>query len=372
VAHLTDGTLRRMVDDPDARSGPDAAHLDGCVECRGRFDSIAADARAVAALLAVPDAEVDVARAYQRVAAAPRTAPVLPLRLPGSRPVRLGLVAAVAAAAMVVVAFAANGFFYQPSKVKTVPVTVADVQALSQLADYGTITWTKQPDFQATTSAAQAAEIAGGLQPPAVGKLPAGVSTTVTYAAMSQAQATFTFSAAKAQAAAAAHGKTAPAMPAGMDGATLTVTVGPAVGEVYGDLSRATGQGTNATPGAAPSPESINLPQLVVARSAAPTATATQVGVTDLENFILAQPGISAGLRDAIKAIGDPSSTLLIPVPIQYATSTQVTVQGVQGVALGDNTGLGSGVVWLKGGQLYVVAGSVKQSEAIDVANNLK
>jgi hypothetical protein len=353
-----------MVDDPDARAGADAAHLEGCTECRSRLDGIAADAQAIAALLDVPDPKVDVARAYERVASAPRTAPVIPLHLPGNRPARFGLIAAVAAAALVIVAFAANGFFYQPTHVKTVPITVADVQSLSQLADYGTITWTKEPQLQVTTNAAEAAQIAGGMQPPTASNVPSGVSKTVTYIAMSQAQATFTFSAAKAQAAAAAHGKTAPAMPAGMDGSTMTITVGPAVGEVFGELN----QPTSATA----SPESINLPQLVVARSAAPSASSTGVNVTDLENFLLAQPGISAQLRDAIKAVGDPSSTLLIPVPVEYAHSTNVTVQGVEGVALGDNTGLGSGVVWLKGGQLYVVVGSVKQSEAIDIANNLK
>ena len=50
MAHLTDGTLRRMVDDPDARAG-DAAHLEGCSECKGRFENISDDARSIATLL---------------------------------------------------------------------------------------------------------------------------------------------------------------------------------------------------------------------------------------------------------------------------------------------------------------------------------
>ena len=367
MAHLDDGTLRRMVDDPDARVSSDAAHLDGCAECQARFKAVAEDASSIANLLAVPDAQVDVARAFQAVMQAPKAQPALgfrlPLMRPGARPLTLAFVAAVAAAALVVVGFAANGFFFQPTTVKTVPITVADIQALSQLADYGTLTWTKQPQLQATTSAADAAAIAGGLQPPVVAKLPAGVSTTVTYGGMSEAQAVFTFSAAKAAAAAAAKGKTLPKMPAEMDGATLTITVGPAVGEIYGNMSQpATGTDTN----------TINLPQLIVARSAAPKATATQVSLTQFEDYILAQPGITTQLKNAIQAIGDPSTTLLIPVPIEYATATQVTVQGVDGVALGDNTGVGSGVVWVKNGSVYVVAGSIKQSDAINIANNLK
>ena len=367
MAHLTDGTLRRMVDDPDAKAGADAAHLDGCAECQARFKTISDDASSIATLLAVPEARVDVGRAFETVMRVPKAQPALGLRLPflppRTRPLTLAFVAAVAAAALVVVAFAAGGFFFQPTTVKTVPITVADIQALSQLADYGTLTWTKEPQLQATTSAADAAAIAGGMQPPVVPQLPAGVSTTVTYGGMSEAQATFTFSAAKAAAAAAAKGQTPPTLPAEMDGATLTITVGPAVGEIYGNMNE---------PTTGSSTDQINLPQLIIAKSASPKVTSTQVTAQQLEDYILAQPGISDQLKNAIKAIGDPSTTLLIPVPIEYATSTPVNVQGVEGVALGDNTGVGSGVVWVRNGSVYVVAGSIKQSDAIDIANNLK
>ena len=364
MAHLTEGTLRRMVDDPDARSGVDAAHLEGCAECGARFKNISDDARSIVSLLAVPEARVDVGRAFERVMSDRKSQPAL-VRFPipgvSTRPFQLAFVAAIAAVALVVVAFTFSGFFFKPTTVKTVPVTVADMQALSQLAEYGTLTWTKQPQFQAATNAADASAIAGGLKPPVVTKLPAGVSTTVTYGAMSEAEATFTFSADKAKAAAASHGKTLPALPKGMDGATLTITVGPAVGEIYGNLKENSA-----------SSSSINLPQLIVARSTAPTAKSTQVTVGQLEAYILDQPGISPELKKAIKAVGDPSTTLLIPIPVEYATSKDITVQNVPGVALGDNTGVGSAVVWVKGGSVYVVAGSIKQNVAIDIANNLK
>ena len=365
MAHLADGTLRRMFDDPDARVGmgaSDATHLESCAECQARFKTIADDARSVATLLAVPEPRVDVAKAFAAVNGGSASArPAFALRAPIMRRPALALVAAVAAAAVVVVAFAASGFLFQPTRVQAVPVTISDLQALSELANYGTITWTKEPQLDVGPTAST-----NGVQAPAVAKLPKGVSTTVTYGSMSEAVATFTFSSAKASAAAAAHGKSLPAMPKNMDGATLTIKVGPAAGAVYGDLNRqsTTSQGT--------SPE-INLPQLIVAKSVAPKISATQVNVTDLENVILEQPGISADLKKTIKAFGgDASHTLFIPVPVEYASSSSVTVQGVDGVALGDNTGLGSAVVWLKDGYVYCVAGSIKQSDAIDIANNLK
>src|SRR5262245_50522626 len=346
-----------MFDDPDAKTGADASHLESCAECQARFKDIAEDARSVATLLAVPEPRVDVAAAFARVTAVPKSRPALVLSLPVRRPA-LALVAAVTVAAVAIVAFAAaSGFFFQPTRVQPVPITLSDVQALSELANYGTVSWTQQPQLEVGSTAP-----ATGIPAPTVSKLPAGVSTTVTYASMSQAVATFTFSAAKASAAAAAHGKTLPAMPKNMDGATLTVTLGPAVGEVYGELNQPTG-GTS---------QDINLPQLVVVKSASPKVSATQVTTTELENYILEQPGISDDLKKTIRAIGDPEKTLFIPVPVEYAHYSSVTVQGVDGVALGDNTGLGSGVVWIKNGYVYAVAGSIKQGDAIDVANNLK
>ena len=365
MAHLTDGTLRRMVDDPDARAGADAAHLDGCAECKARFESISSDARSIATLLAVPDVHVDVARALGRVRQAPEGLPNLGFRLPilrpTTRPVRLAFAAALAAIALVVVAFAANGLFYKPSTVAPVPVTVADIQALYKLGDYGTITWTKEPQFQVATNASDASSVAGGLSVPTASNIPSTISKTVTYGAMSQAVATFTFSASKAAAAAAAENKTLPPLPKGIDGATLTITAGPVVGEVYGDMNQQP-SGTN----------EINLPQLVIAKSTAPTVSSTQVSTAQLENYILSLPGISPELRSAILAIKDPNTTLLIPVPVSYTNSTQVSINGANGVALGDNTGTGGGVVWIgKDGYVYVVAGSIKRDDAVSIAKTL-
>jgi hypothetical protein len=98
--------------------------------------------------------------------------------------------------------------------------------------------------------------------------------------------------------------------------------------------------------------------------------TSTGVSVTQLEDYLLQQPGISPQLAADIKAIGDPTHTLPIPVPVQYATSSDVTVQGVQGVALGDNTGAGAAVIWIKG-NVFFVGGTLKQSQLLTIANQL-
>ncbi|HUZ88101.1 MAG TPA: hypothetical protein VNF26_14235 [Candidatus Baltobacterales bacterium] len=364
MAHLDDGTLRRMIDDPDGSTGADARHLETCAECTSRLETVSKDALAISSLLAVPDASVNVARALQLVRSAPQAQPRfgfrLPIARPGSRPIVIAFAAAVAAVALLVVAVAQGGVVFAPSSVTPVPVTLADMQALSQLSSYGTVTWTEKPQLQVGSPAVDTAKVSG-LQFPKVGSLPQGVSSNLTYVAMSQGVVEFTFSAAKA--AAASTGKALPKMPAGMDGVKLTVTVGPAVGDVYGNLTAPTGSDVS----------QANLPELIVGKSSAPTATSSssQVTVKQLESYLLTLPGISLQLAAAIKAIGDPSTTLPIPIPIQYATSSKVEVQKVQGIALGDNTGVGSGVIWVKNGVVYAVAGTIKQSDAIKIANNL-
>ena len=257
-------------------------------------------------------------------------------------------------------AIAQDSNTFTPQTLTPVPVTMADMEALSQLSAYGTVTWTKQPQPQIVTSAAEAISVSG-LPVPKVATLPTGVSSTVTYAAMGQATAVFTFSTAKAAAAAAQAGKTLPALPAGMEGAQLTVTVGPALAEIYGNMNQAASSDVT----------QAGLPQLIVGETSAPVATSSQVTVVQFENYLLSQPGISADLKAAIKAIGDPSTTLPIPIPVQFATSSKVTIQGVQGLALGDNTGVGAGVIWIKNGVVYGVVGTIKRDDAVNIANQL-
>jgi hypothetical protein len=263
---------------------------------------------------------------------------------------------------MVAVAVTASvnvGLIFKPQTVQPVHVTRADLQSLPDLSAYGDVTWSVAPAPQVGITKAEAEKIAG-FAAPSAGTLPAGVSAAnITYAAMPQATGVFKFSAAKAAAAAAAHGKALPAMPAGVDGSTLTLTMGPALIEIFGDLTQASGTGQ------------LSLPSLVIAQSSTPSVSSTGVTVKELEDYLLAQPGITPQLAADIKAIGDPTTTLPIPIPVEYVTSTDVQVQGVKGVALGDNTGIGAAVIWIKGGNVFFVGGSLKQADALAIANKL-
>jgi hypothetical protein len=368
VAHLSDGSLRRIYDDPDAKTGADALHLENCAGCQARLKAVSEDARSVAALFAVPDLKVDVGRAFSKVTSAPAAQPKFGIRMPWvrstSRSLVLAFAATIAVLALVVTAVAQGGFTSTPTTVKVVPINVADMQALSQLGDYGTLAWKAQPQYQLVTSADQVSTTPP-VTPPSVGYKPGTVtSTTVTYATISSAEATFTFSKDKAAAAATKHGKTLPPMPKGMDGAKITVTLGPAVAVIYGNL-QAPPKGTDIT--------QANLPQLVIAKSLSPKVSSPDISFVDFQTYLLNQPDITPSLAAAIRALGNDGKTLPVLVPTQFMSKTEEYSVGGKyaAVVMGDDTGLGSGVVWINGNYVYVVAGTIKKLDAKKVADNL-
>jgi hypothetical protein len=185
--------------------------------------------------------------------------------------------------------------------------------------------------------------------------LPATVTGPAVFAVVSQGTGSFTFSAAKARAAALREGKALPAMPANIDGSTLYLTVGPAIIESYGA-------------GVAGS----QMPSLLIVEATVPKVESSGVSVGQLENYLLLQPGISPTLAAQIRAMGDPSQTLPIPIPVNMATSHPVTVQGVHGVTIGDSSGLGSAVIWVKDGVVYAVGGTLTENQVLQVANSLR
>jgi hypothetical protein len=213
---------------------------------------------------------------------------------------------------------------------------------------------------------------------------------------MSQLQASFTFSAAKAQAWAAANHKELPPMPAGLDGSTLTVTAGPGTVTVYGGSADLVTQGAAAAnqgsgraikPGAVPaaSPAAdpagpgsggevpglgASIPTMAVVEMTTPVVSSNGASVTQIEDYLLSLPGFPAGLAAQIRAIGDPSTTLPVPVPTGQQ-SHQVDVNGARGLFVGDSTGLGSGIVWTTGGVLYATVGTMTEDEVTSAARSL-
>jgi hypothetical protein len=370
--HPSDGTLRRTLDEPDAVDAANRQHMATCVRCTGRVQRMSANAGWVEAMLPVHDPVVDVPGARARLLRTEAAAGDAvtrshagPLRTANRRASRVvaGVGIAAVASALLVVTGGAQDFLslFQPSQLAAVSVTAADIRSLAGLASYGTVSGGSSIAFQPEPDAA-AAGAAAGLGTPVVADLPAGTPAAPTYAVVSGGVVAFTFNATLARAAAARAGGQLPTMPAGLDGSTLSVSIAPAVVVSYGVDPAALLQG-----GSVPTGEAF-----VVVASRTPTVMSTGVTARQLEDYLLSVPGIPAGVASEIHAIGDPTQTIPVPIPVNLASGSAVTINGARGLLIGDSTGLGSAVIWQHNGVVYAIAGTLTSTQVLGVARSTR
>jgi hypothetical protein len=366
VRHLSDGALRRLHDDRYAVSNREREHLAGCARCQHRAEQVSSDAAKAARLFAAPAVEATATEAAlgrfrERIAsgaANDRHVLLTPPRVAARRWAIAAVAVPVVVAGLVVSANAANWLsIFSPTKVAPIALTVGDLQGLPDLSAYGQMHISKLNPRQVADGAAAVA--ATGLQPLRA-TLPASVPTQVTWEVVDQGSATFTLDAATAAAAAARAGRSAPQIPAALNGTSVTVDAGPAMVAVYG-----------APPAGSPDQLAANLPTLIIAEGVRPTASTNGATLKQLQDFLVAQPGVSSQLAAEVLAIGEPASTLPIPVITGLTTSQTISIDGVQGVVTSDSSGLGSAVIWEKAGVVYAVGGLLSQSEVVDIALSL-
>jgi len=391
MTHLNEGVLRRMQDEPNTTSAADSAHFAACDDCRRRADEIGAEAIGVSALLAVPDATVEPAVALLRLRRVAGDQPARPglgwfSRLREGRALRpvsatvlaLGLMGALMATGV------AGNFVqvFQPKSFAVVSVNPGSLSSLPDLSQFGAYKVSQQPRFSSvkTPGAALAGSGLSALLTPS-GTLPAAVKGSPVYETFTQVQGSFTFSADKARQYAASKGKALPDMPKGIDGTTISATAGPGVLTIYGAPSGLADTATSSD-GAAPTADgattpkkgisrgSLSIPSLAIVQMTTPKVVSDGASVQALESYLTSLPGVPADLAAQIQAIGDPASTLPVPVPTGQG-SHQVDINGSKGLFVGDSTGLGSGVIWQKDGVLYAVVGTLTETEVVSVAKGL-
>jgi hypothetical protein len=265
----------------------------------------------------------------------------------------VALIAAVTTLGLTPAGSIAQSFInlFEPQQVATIQVSAADLRSLSQLQHFGRVSF---PGALAPrhVSDAQAASAASGMQVLTPSFRPQGTPSAARYEVLAGGTGSFTFSTSRARSWAAAYHTQLPAVPAGIDGSTLSVTTGNTVLATY---SAGTG----------------SLPDLVIGQTQAPRIATTGASVHDMEAYVLSLPGLSSTLRTQIQSLGNPTSVLVLPVPTDLATSHAVTVNGAHGYAISDNTGLGSVVIWEKDGVIYGVGGTLSESAALQTAGSL-
>ena len=293
--------------------------------------------------------------------------------MPWVRPLAASLAAIVVVAALTVSGVAETILtIFEPKQVVVVRFDPRNLRGIPDLSQYGTLTWVSQPSWRQVASVGAAAADAG-FTPLVPATLPQGLPADARVAAMPRAEATFRFDEALARAAAARVGATPPPMPPAVATTTLTMSGGPAVMQQYGS---GTDGWTAVASGPLPTAPQLSGTQtgpfVVIVQARAPVVTSNGATVNELRDYALAQPGIPPSVASQIRAIGDPVKTLLLPIGIDLKDARSVTIRGTQGYLVGDETGLGSGIVWLERGYVVGVLGSLKESDLISLVNALR
>ena len=357
MKHLSDGTIRRIIDEPFASGPRDRAHLGECPACRSRIEDIRDDQAFVATAFTAPVSQPDLAAARAAIAGRrpSRRKPFaggFPIRKPGLIP---GIASLVLAGGLI--ASAATGAMgslltvFQPTTVTPIFLERGTLSNLPQLRHLGNLV---PPGNVATREyqSLSAAERASGLKILLPRSLPAGVPSNRQTGVMAAQTSSFTFSASKAAAYARSSHRRIPPIPDDLNGATLTLTTNPAVVTVYGGRA--------------------DIPDLVVAETRAPALTMSGAPLQTVESYLSKIPGIPRSLVTQLKSLSKPTSTLPIPIPLNLAYASHVTINDAPGLLIGDNTGVASVVVWEKGGVVYGVGGGLTSTQVVKTAESLR
>jgi len=266
---------------------------------------------------------------------------------------------------------------FQPETIVALPVDITSLASLPDLSAYGTISILQAPHVSTAATLGDAAA-ASGLHLLAPGKLPASVHGGDSFHVITAGSASFTFNADVASGTATKLGKPLPALPAGLDGAVIRLDGGPLVVETIGSQSMPLlrGTGGSASPGTERGHAGLfgifgTIPQVLIVQMKAPALFSNGPTVAQYEDALLSMPGMPPSLASQIRALGNPSSTLPIPIPTSLASSHAASINGAPGLVVGDTTGIASAVIWQSHGLLYGVAGSLTDRQVLDMARSM-
>jgi hypothetical protein len=357
MRHPTDGTLRRLVDEPAGVADADREHVASCPVCLARLAAAQQDATVVGAALGA-GFTVDVDAGWRRLSRAGTAQGRRRVAAPDRRwraALRSPVVAAFGVVALVTGAAAAAAAGWLPifhtERIAPVTAAEADLVELPDLADFGEVEVTEDIDVRQVADAAAAAE-ATGLSVPRVSELPRGVTGEPTYHVGGRISAVFTFSAEKTARFAAAAGHTLPPPSPGLDGSKFRLVAGPGLAEVW----------------SAGRP----LPALVVARAVAPIAYSTGIPFETARDYLLSLPMLPKDIASQLRGFSGDGTTLPLFVSVDQMTSSTADVGGVRATVLAAREGTMAAVVWVNNGIITAVAGSLSADEVLPVARGLR
>jgi hypothetical protein len=358
MRHPTDGTLRRLLDEPVGVADADREHVADCAACRSALAAARDDAAVVGAALDV-ELVADVDAAWQRLSSALAVearphADVIPRRRrrPALRSPRVAAVAVVALLAGAGAAAATDWLqIFRTEEIAPIQVTQADLVKLPDLSSYGELDVVEVPEIREVDDAA-AAEAETALSVPQVSELPRGVTGEPTFQVGGQVVGVFTFSADEAKRVAAESGEPFPPPPPGLDGSRFRLSAGPGLAMVWS--------------------EARGVPAMVVARAGAPTAESSGIPFETARDYLLTLPSLSDDVASQLRRFSGDGTTLPLPVPADEVTSSEAEVGGTPATVLTSRDGVMAAVVWVRDGIVNVVGGSLSADEVLSVARGLR
>jgi hypothetical protein len=240
---------------------------------------------------------------------------------------------------------------FEPREFVPLYVTPADrrhMRGVAAITDLGRVRWI-QPMSRVRMDSARAVADAG-FRP----KLPPETLTgadKVDYYFLPLGLAGFSFQQSRVLAFERRSGHPLPPLPANLDGALVRVSSGP--GAVI-EYKRPNGQ------------------TFSIVEMGAPVITSSGASMAEIEKYMASLPGVPSGVAEQLESLANPSSMFPVPLRANKEAATTATIDGAKALVVGDQTELGSAVVWQAGGIVYTVAGSIGISEAIALANALE
>lgn len=385
--HLTDGELRAALD--AELTSAQTAHLSACPECQTRQTGITREHNRIQARLAfLAEGHAAAPSAASAWARFPHHSPPSKKEISMFKKmfafpvVRVGLVAVLALALVLAIpstrAMASELLnLFRVQQVAVLPIDTAGLEALTgnealgnQLSELmsSSTTVTKEPAEPVTVADAAEASAAAGF---AV-RLPAGM-TPASLSVSDSAGFTLTIDRAKAQAFLNEAGRGDLVLPATIDGADISVSIPAAVNVTFGTCPKMEDSKEFGKDYGRLSKEYADC--LVFGQIPSPIVSAPAgVDVSVLAQIALEFSGMSAEEAASLAETVDWTSTLVVPMPRDAGTYTDITVDGVTGSLIQNDSEYAPQYVllWVKDGIVYFVSGSgADASAALALINSL-
>jgi hypothetical protein len=356
MRHPSDGTLRRLLDEPAGVAGPDREHVAGCPVCLSALAAVREDAAVAGAALDVEFA-ADVDTGWHRLASAVAADEQGSVPAPGRWRAKLrNPVVAIVGVGVILsgagVAAAADWLpIFRAEQVAPVTAPRADLVRIPELSAFGELKVTSPVNIRRVADAA-AARQATGLPSPRVGRLPRGVTGEPTYHVGRQARAVFTFSSEKTAQTVRAAGRTPPPPPPGLDGSRFRLSGGPGLAAVWS--------------------QGRPVPALIVARAVAPTVYSSGVPFKTARDYLLSLPNLPENVKSQLRGFSGDGMTLPLFQETEDMKSSSAAVGGVRATVFSSRDGTTAYAVWVDDGVVTAVAGSLSADEVVSVARGLR